>query len=162
MERGKQFHDPKALHPNMNFYKDGGLGGEGEDHSVVGYVRTETLSGMHGNQVERAGIERHKAALQSGQGFTDPVMVEIDPDSKRAVLGEGNHRVEAARELGISHVPTRVVRSRITDARVDNLRDKGGNPQTIAVPMSPWKSGDGSDYWPSDIHPRHIFGKDVL
>lgn len=172
MSRSGDFHaarqDPRALHPNLNEYRDSGMGGESPNNpNVVGYVRTDALAAIHGNETDREGIERHKAALSEGRGFTDPVMVEFDPRNKRAVLGEGNHRVEAARELGITHVPTRVVRSRISDDDMEYMSRKGGTPQNVSVGKSPWgKTIPGGqqweDYWPSDMHPKHIFPKDTL
>lgn len=48
-------------------------------------------------------------------GWAEPVVVQYlhDPSgvSHRAVVGEGNHRIEAAAAGGISHVPVRVVRT---------------------------------------------------
>lgn len=153
--------DPRSLHPNLTHYRDGGMGGVGPDHSVVGYVPTHTLAGMHGNETDREGIERHKQSLLSGSGFEHPVMVEFDHRSKRMVLGEGNHRVEAAKELGISHVPTRVVRSRISDDDMEYMSRKGGSPIDIDPGNSPFgkerPGGQWDDYWPSDIHPSHLF-----
>lgn len=153
--------DPTSLHPNMNDYPIE-IGNTGRIESGVGYVRTALLAGMHGNETDRAGIERHKARLASGEGFADPVMVEFDPRRRVAVLGEGNHRVEAAREMGISHVPARVVRSRI-DEDGSHAMHSGGSPQPVQA-SSPWRSGyQGRDeYWPPEIHPRHVFPEDTL
>lgn len=169
MSRNEQFiagqlshRDPRELHPNINHYRDGGMGGEGDDKSVVGYMSVQRLSQMHGNETDHEGIQRHKDALLSGRGFTDPVMVEFDPKNKRAVLGEGNHRTAAARQLGISHIPTRVIRSRISDGDVEYMSRKGGSPVSLDPGESPWKGNLGEDYWPSDIHPRHLFKDDVL
>lgn len=150
--------DPTTLHPNMNDYRAEVGRGEGSESSV-GYVPTHILASMHGNETGREGIDRHKRRLLSGEGFEDPVMVEFDPKRKVATLGEGNHRVEAARELGISHVPARVVRSRI-DADGSHAKHSGGVTQPIDA-TSPWKGGMGEEYWPPQIHPRHIFGEDV-
>ena len=71
------------------------------------------------------------------------------------VLGEGNHRVEAAKELGISHVPTRVVRSHLSDDDMEYMHRKGGSPVDIDPGPSPFARHD--DYWPSDIHPSYLF-----
>lgn len=147
---------PSALHPNLNEYRDSGMGGVGDARSVVGYVPTHVLAEMHGNETDQEGIERHKEALLSGRGFSDPVMVEFDPKNKRMVLGEGNHRVEAARQLGVSHVPTRIVRSRISDDDMEYMTREGGNPIDIDPGRSPW-ANEHRDYWPSDIHPRYLF-----
>jgi hypothetical protein len=162
MGRGDHFvtgamsaRDPRSLHPNLNEYRDGGMGGD-ENHSVVGYVPTHVLAGMHGNATDHEGIERHKQALLSGEGFTDPVMVQFDHRNKRIKVGEGNHRVDAAMELGVSHVPTRVVRSTIDDGDMEYARRQGGTPVDIDPGPSPF-ANQHEDYWPSDIHPSHLF-----
>jgi len=135
------------------------VGNVGPNESMVGYVPTHILAGMHGNETNREGIDRHKQRLLSGEGFENPVMVEFDPKRKVATLGEGNHRVEAARELGISHVPARVVRSRIDDDG-SHANHSGGIAQPVEA-TSPWKGGMGEEYWPPHMHPRHLFGDDV-
>lgn len=144
----------RAMHPRLNDYTD--EYGEGESRSIVGFVPTHLLTGMHGNETDREGIDRHKEALRSGRGFTDPIMVDFDPKRKLMTVGEGNHRVEAARELGISHVPVRVHRSIITNDELDYMKRHGGNAVPVSA-VSPWKNGQGAEYWPPGIHPKHIF-----
>ena len=145
---------PQQFHPNLNHYRDGGMGGVGEDHSVVGYVPTHVLSRMPGNHTDRAGVDRYVDKLRNGEGFENPLMVEFDPRSKMAVVGEGNHRLRAAAQEGISHVPVRVVRSRVSD-KPD--RSEGRYPGRVDPGPSPWRSGNGDDYWPSDIHPKYLW-----
>lgn len=144
--------DPTTLHPNMNHYRDGGMGGVGENHSVVGYVRTDALRKMHGNETDSPGVERHRESLRNGEGFTDPAMVVFDPRTHNAYLGEGNHRVQAAHEEGISHVPVRVVRGSVSNSGAQHMEHA----------KTPYKGNLGEDYWPSDIHPSHIFGPDEV
>lgn len=43
-------------------------------------------------------------------GINDELIIMYNPKSKRAYLGEGNHRLSIAEDLGLSHVPVRVVR----------------------------------------------------
>ncbi len=148
MEPSRQFH------PNINHYRDGGMGGVGENHSVVGMVPTHILQAMHGNSTNSEGVARHRAAIQSGEGFKDPAMVIFDHKKGIAVLGEGNHRVDAAAAEGHSHVPVRVVRGGVNP---DTYTRQGGNPAPVHPGASPWKGGMGEDYWPSDIHPKYLW-----
>ena len=150
--------DPTTLHPHMNDYRIE-VGNTGEYESGVGFVRTDLLAGMHGNGVTSEGVERHAKALLSGEGFTDPVMVEFDPRTRITTVGEGNHRVEAAKELGVSHVPVRVIRSRV---RPERAWEKGGDVGVAVDARSEWRDGMGQPYWPPSMHPRHIFPKDTL
>jgi hypothetical protein len=41
-------------------------------------------------------------------GMNNPLIVNVGRNNERAILGEGNHRLEAARRLGYTHVPVRV------------------------------------------------------
>jgi hypothetical protein len=144
--------DPTTLHPNMNRYRDSGMGGVGEDRSVIGYVSTDALRKMHGNETDRPGVERHRESLRNGEGFTDPAMVIFDPKTHHAYLGEGNHRVQAAHEEGVSHVPVRVVRGRVDHPSARHMEHA----------ETPYRGNLGEDYWPSDIHPSHIFASDEV
>jgi hypothetical protein len=145
-------------HPNLNQYRDGGIGGD-ERANVVGMVPTHLLERMPGNSTQQERVEHYRQALRSGEGFTDPIMVEFDPKTRLAMVGEGNHRLRAAVQEGASHVPARVVRSRIES--LDNW-DDGGRPKPVYPGTSPWKGGMGEEYWPSDIHPKYLWpGEDV-
>jgi hypothetical protein len=42
-------------------------------------------------------------------GITDPVIIHVGKVSRTVKLGEGNHRLAAAKKLGIKRVPARVV-----------------------------------------------------
>ena len=44
------------------------------------------------------------------EGIQEPLMLEYNPESGAVWLGEGNHRLAAARELGLDSVPVRAVR----------------------------------------------------
>ena len=157
---GKQF-----AHPNLNHYRDGGMGGVGEDHSVVGMVPTHLLAAMPGNDTseERMPYQRDALAPETGTGFRDPVIVEFDGKNQKAYLGEGNHRVRAAMEAGLSHVPARVVRtSEISDFTEKRVRHQGGRVGRVNTGPSPWKGNLGEEYWPSDMHPKYLWpGEDV-
>jgi hypothetical protein len=98
--------------------------------------------------------DHYRQALRSGEGYTDPIMVEFDPKSRLAMVGEGNHRLRAAVQEGVSHVPVRATRSRIESR--DNW-DQGGRPSPLDPGPSPWKGGMGEEYWPSDIHPKYLW-----
>lgn len=146
-------------HPNLNSYRDSGMGGVGDDSSVVGFVNSKFLSKMTGNGTRAEGVAKYAEDLAEGKGFTDPLMVEFDPSNGRIFVGEGNHRLAAAIQSGEIRVPVRVVRSRISDSKVEYIRENGGSVGQVDVPPSPWKGNLGEDYWPSDINPVFIFGE---
>lgn len=159
---------PDQFHPHLNAYRDGGMGGD-ENHNVVGYVDTGFLGSMSGNSVSREGTKQYLAKMPpsvvrdgNGEGFKDPVMVIHDGARGRAYLGEGNHRVKAAQLAGISHVPTRVVRGQISDDHVAMIRKQGGRVAEFESGGSPWKDATGRDYWPSDMHPKHLYPEHTI
>lgn len=164
MSRSAEFHrahDPASLHPNMHQYNHE-IGNTGEYESGVGYVRTTALLGMPGNSTRQEGVNGYRQKIRSGEGFEDPIMVEFDPQSKRAVVGEGNHRLQALVQEGIDYTPVRVVRSRINDDHVRHVQGKGGRVGSAPDATSPWTGGMREPYWPPSIHPRHVFPRDTL
>lgn len=148
---GSQFH------PNVDHYRDGGMGGVGEDHSVVGMVPTHVLKNYQeydrtddaNHPGSRERIEARRADLRSGEGFHTPLMLLYDHKNHWAKLGEGNHRLAAAEAEGIPHVPTRVVRANLE-------RDKAEGVGAPATHNDPGWSRPGWDYVPSDIHPSYL------
>lgn len=152
--------NPRQFHPNVEHYRDGGIGGVGEDRSVVGFVPTEHLhaireydrAGADGNPESRRVIDSIRQDIRAGKGITNPLMVEYDHKSNWAYLGEGNHRLQAAIEEGVPVVPARVVRSPYGPSRRREV-GVGGHIQHSPIPGAP------EDYFPSDVHPKYLFGE---
>ena len=148
------------FHPNVDHYRDGGLGGVGEDHSVVGFVPTKHLlplreyerAGKDANPQSRAVINSIRDDIRSGVGIKNPITVDYDHTSQWAYVGEGNHRLQAAIEEGVPVVPTRVVRSPYSAPR-RKAEGVGGHVTHDPIPGAP------EDYFPSDAHPQYLFGE---
>jgi len=144
-----------SSHPNMTFYKDGGKGGVGKDSGVVGPVKTTFLKDFMGNPTDRDKVEFFKKELAEGRGFNESIIVLYNPAEGKFFVGEGNHRLQAAFEMGEEFVPVRVNRSYFRDdASVSSDRSTGN----VDVSSSPWKDGAGENYWPTDLHPSYLFG----
>lgn len=149
--------NPDQFHPNVDHYRDGGMGGVGEDHSVVGMVPTNVLRQYR--EWDRADSARHPGSaevidslrqdLRAGKGFHTPAMLLYDHKNQWAKLGEGNHRLAAAEAEAVPHVPTRVVRANLESAK----RSGVGAPATHNDPG--W-SRPNFPYVPSDMHPSHL------
>jgi GNAT superfamily N-acetyltransferase len=77
-------------------------------------------------------------------GEMEPLLLHYHPASGEAYLGEGNHRLRAARALGMDHVPLRVSRSAY------GLPGPG-----VKVPQDHPALAAG-EHVPADIHPSHI------
>jgi GNAT superfamily N-acetyltransferase len=77
-------------------------------------------------------------------GEMEPLLLHYHPGSGQAYLGEGNHRLRAARALGMDHVPLRVQRS-----------SSGLPGPGVDVPQPHPAIATGT-HIPADIHPSHI------
>lgn len=79
------------------------------------------------------------------QGWREPLMLEYYSKDKRVLLGEGNHRLHAALQLGLTHVPVwvyvkhyegegkyRSKRSRANKRISNGLPTSGYIPQELA------------------------------
>lgn len=80
-----------------------------------GYMPTSQVAQMHGARGEIPGGHRNKQgerwdAFKSSvaeHGVKEPIFITVDHD-KQPQLSEGNHRRDAAVELGHTHVPVNV------------------------------------------------------
>ncbi len=151
--------------PNVRHYRDGGMGGVGAEHSVVGMVPTEYLrtlreydrAGADPNPNSRKVIDGIRSDIRSGKGITEPLQVEYNNKRQWGYLGEGNHRLQAAIEEGVSHVPVRVNRS-YNGPKYRQERGVGGHIEHSPIPgVSPRDATEG--YIPSDLHPKYLFGE---
>jgi len=85
-------------------------------------------------------------------GFREPLILEYDPRSRRAYLGEGNHRLVAADACGYAAVPVRGFR------RGDSERIRGAR----RVPGVPVLTPDGHGYFPSGFRPSDVLPRSWL
>jgi len=101
---------------------------------VVGMVPVDTLLKMPmvDRSVDPIGGEQKMSELQDSlvkHGALEQLTVGWDPETNRASLSEGNHRVVAAHRAGITHLPVTVVN-----------RYRGGKSMTL-TPLSSVRSG---------------------
>lgn len=75
----------------------------------VEMVPVSWLSELKGNKLRYTDdkMEALMADIEKN-GMNNPLIVNVGRNNERAILGEGNHRLEAARRLGYTHVPVRV------------------------------------------------------
>lgn len=157
--------NPWDLHPNLNRYRDGGMGGD-ENHNVVGMVRTRALDRFkehdgewngQGTSYDREKIDNIRHDLRSGHGLENPIQMMYDPKHNWTSIGEGNHRLRALQEEGHEYAPVRVNRSASGEAMKND--GVGFHPD-----KDPRPAFTHNDYVhvPSDLHPKHIFNDDNL
>ena len=136
-----------------DFSKRGQMNGLENYKRIVEWVPLETIKKyMH---VDRTAsdmshyTEEDWVALKQSleQGWTQPLMVLYYSKDNTAILGEGNHRLAAAIQLGMDSVPVRVWRVSMAGSEssyADNV---------VPVPgMTPDKHG----YVPADLKPSDI------
>lgn len=70
----------------------------------------DRLTPEHDTGRSRSTVDGIKKSLLE-EGFRSPLNVDYNINDRYAYLGEGNHRLIAAQELGITHVPVTVHRS---------------------------------------------------
>ena len=89
----------------------------------VGFIPPERLKDVQGASGEVRGQHRNMAGLYGGHrwdkfkndikehGIEEPILVGVEPsgNSFKTVILEGNHRLDAALELGIDKIPAEVV-----------------------------------------------------
>lgn len=80
-------------------------------------------------------------------GFENPLSLEYNPWQGKGYLGEGNHRLAVAQELGMTHVPVFVYRTTKDDVRMKEIHPPG----TYLMPDAYGHSQFGQYMKPSDI-----------
>jgi hypothetical protein len=156
----KQFRIP--VPENVDQKYSGGKGHiEGdESHSATGMVSVHALkpfmefdrAGKHADSHSVQRINEIAADIKSGKGITNPLMIAYDHKNKWGVLGEGNHRLAAAIQAGITHVPVSVYRDSGLGSR---KKERIGNHLAM---MTDFGRGtpQTEDYVPTNIHPEHF------
>lgn len=81
-----------------------------EGHPNVEMVPTEEV-GRYASQPTTGEHAKEVAAHFLEKGSMTPLILQYHPKTSEAYLGEGNHRLRAARTLGITHLPVRVTRN---------------------------------------------------
>ena len=113
-ERGNKIYAEEAAKPGIQQNEDP-AGMQYGTNAV--WVHLDVLE--HHREFDRTGpghpgSDKTIAALahdlRSGRGITHPVNLDIHPESGRAILGEGNHRIAAAKLAGWRSLPTTVRR----------------------------------------------------
>jgi hypothetical protein len=99
----------------------------------------------------RATIDGLKESIKT-EGFREPLVVQYGSRDRYAYLGEGNHRLAAAKELGLTHVPVRVNKYG---------PELEGHKGAVQVPGYKTDPEDPYNHVPGDMKPSDI-GLDTL
>ena len=103
-------------------------------------VPVKWLNSLVGNEVDEQRVQQLTQDIQK-YGLDEPLLIQVGKNNRNAILGEGNHRLEAARRLGYTHMPARVVVN-------DNQR--GANADVDLIPQK-------DKYFPHTASPSQVF-----
>lgn len=112
--------------------------------TIYGYREYDFYDLRHPDEVEKL------AQSIAEEGWREPLMLEYYKGNKMVLLGEGNHRLHSARQLGLTHVPVRVWVKRTSWSR-DRKRSRvsrSAKKITNDLPVD--------DYIRQEMHPSEI------
>lgn len=119
--------------------------------------------------IDRTNSPKYKELLSdiSKHGIKEPGILNYNPDLETASFGEGNHRLTAAKELGINIFPVRGLRSSREKTYASNLR-LADNPRFKVSGFSKEERESRHGYVPGDLAPSEFgvlpvqFKKDIM
>ncbi len=124
--------------------------GEWVDIDKILPFRDHTGNQHDGSEVV---VKRIQDDLTSGEGMEESLILSYSPGQHKAWLGEGNHRLEAARRAGWKQVPVRMVSTNMNLGSYTPYKDVT-NP---AEPGSGPQKGKMSNKWPDYFKPSDLF-----
>jgi len=141
--------------PNLVEYKSS-ENGRGSTNTAIGYVTTDALEGMAGNEIRNASVVNDIAKdLKNGVGFKEPIIMIYDPKTGKAFITEGNHRLAAAKKAGVKYVPVRIVNLDVAPG--DQIK-----MERVGKPLGRRAAPIGGGEWSSTIQPSQIFDDSQL
>jgi hypothetical protein len=152
----------------MNSWRDVSLGerrGENNDpgakwgsdvalvpvHQLMGY-REYDRKGAEDTGRSASTIENIAGDLRSKgvEGMREPAYLLYNHEHKWGYLGEGHHRLEAAAQAGVPHIPVRVLKA--SAGQVAEHKRKGlGGPMHLDNRVV-----ETNGYMPSNLHPGNF------
>jgi hypothetical protein len=117
----------------------------------MGY-REYDRKGVHDTGNSRTTINNIAADLRGkgAEGFHEPAYLLYNHEQKWGYLGEGHHRLEAAVQAGVSHVPVRVLKAS-SDHIADHKKKGLGGPMNLDNRVV-----ETGGYMPSNLHPGNF------
>lgn len=152
--------DILLLHPNLKHTTSEWRGGGRP--STTGFVNTSLLAKMHGNPTDPEGVRHYERKLLNGEGYESPIHVAYNVASQTATVSDGNHRLKAAHNLGLSHVPATLVR--VSEPQISNVKD-GRYAGTIPFESEeewPFTESNGKPYITPTMHPRWVMNRSLV
>jgi hypothetical protein len=113
---------------------------------VMEYVPIDWLMERRGNEYRHTPERMAQLRREiEEEGLREPVLVSIGKNSRTSIVGEGNHRVLAAKQLGYTHIPARAM---VGDASGNDVFPEGAHDEDI-IPQP-------NKYFPSEAKPSRV------
>jgi len=106
------------------------------------WVHVDDLLDIPGNKLGKTDIEKLKKEIIDAGGLKEEILIVVGKNDRTVSVGEGNHRVMAAKELGYKYLPTRAAVQRGTHGSISN-------PRTDLIPLA-------DEYFPADAKPSDV------
>lgn len=119
------------------------VNGREQYKAFVEQVSVDDLLQMPGNRLGKTDLSKLKREIIEDGGLKEPIIIQVGKNDRTAVVGEGNHRVQAAKELGYEYVPTRVIVQRETHTPIP------GQKRDDLIP-------EADKYFKSDAKPSEV------
>jgi hypothetical protein len=161
------YRDGPQKQMTMDWYTPGAPGAfdqhhPGDEWPNVGWVQTDKIYPYRehsGDQTDSSPekIKHLTEEFQNGAGFVDPLRLYYNPDTNRAYLGEGNHRLQAGIRAGLTHMPV----------TVHTFRDFSDTPQGVPAQFERklFQQKDDRGFtrnYDDQIHPGNVLPADWL
>ena len=113
---------------------------------VMEYVPIDWLMERQGNEYRHSPerMAQLRKEIQE-EGLREPVLLSTGKNSRTSIVGEGNHRVLAAHQLGYTHIPVRAMVG--SSAGSDRFPEGEHDKDIIPEP---------NKYFPSDAKPSRV------
>lgn len=149
----------KAVAKESSEYMVPGPWQSGSYGRVTEELPIEFLQSYKGNRLRNNDLSSLKKSIQE-EGLREPLILGFDPSNNKIKLVEGNHRLEALRQLGYTHAPVRGSRSHIDDV----LERLLGHPHADypKLPFKPSTDRIDPSYYPADMKPSDIIDFEAL
>lgn len=139
-------HEERKHEPGYSYGKDVAM----VPTSQIARFREYNRGGSQGFSNSKENIEGIKKDLEIGgpKAMKEPIWVDYDHEHKWGYVSEGNHRIEAAIQAGVSHVPVRMIRG----SGVERRKKSG-----IGAPLHlDNRIVENTGYMPGQLHPGNF------
>jgi hypothetical protein len=110
VELAKFFNNPEVVYARLKGVVEGQGDAQFATDKTIGVKALQGLTELLPSQLDRAQVERAKVKYKADGKF-EPVVFTYDPKSGLGLMTDGNHKLQAAIELGVERIPVELRRA---------------------------------------------------